>query len=66
MCVNINVFIKHFRKLGTFKNVTNQDYWVLNDHNIQGNDSLNRRFSEDEKGKVITKLKIGNCQVVTT
>ena len=38
--------------MGTSKNVTDQDNWVLNDDNMQGNDSLNWSFSEDEKGKI--------------
>ena len=62
--MNINVFIEHFRKLGNSSDVCNQEAWVLNDHNIQGNESLNNSFTDEEIGKVVDSLKKVNLQVV--
>ena len=57
--LNVNLFVEHFKKLGNSSDVSDQNNWSLNNHNIPGNDGLNTDFTIEEISKVVAHLKNG-------
>ena len=57
--LDVNLFVDHFKKLGNSSDVSDQNNWSLNNHNISVNDGLNADFPIEEISKVVAHLKNG-------